>query len=69
MASLDFPRSLLTDKLADPDIKAALAYCEKQIENPAKTHAKPMLSQAAALTGNDLSSWAAEADIALVRGS
>jgi hypothetical protein len=41
----------LTDQLADPvevlfgvqlgggtDINAALAYCEKQLENPAKTH-------------------------------
>jgi Mg-chelatase subunit ChlD len=136
----------LTDQLADPvevlfgvqlgggtDINAALAYCEKQIENPAKTHlvlitdlyeggdANSMLARAAAikqsgvnvivllalsdaghpayeakhaeaiaslgcpvfactpdqfpsmmaaaLSGKDLSSWAAEADIALIRGS
>jgi Mg-chelatase subunit ChlD len=136
----------LTDQLADPvevlfgvqlgggtDINAALAYCEKQIEIPAKTHlvlitdlyeggdANSMLARAAAikqsgvnlivllalsdaghpsyeakhagavasfgcpvfactpdqfpsmmaaaLTGKDLQSWAAEADIALIRGS
>jgi Mg-chelatase subunit ChlD len=136
----------LTDQLADPvevlfgvqlgggtDINAALAYCEKQIENPAKTHlvlitdlyeggdTNSMLARAAAikqsgvnfivllalsdaghpaydskhaediaslgcpvfactpdqfpsmmaaaLTGKDLSSWAAETDIALIRGS
>jgi Mg-chelatase subunit ChlD len=136
----------LTDQLADPvevlfgvqlgggtDINAALAYCENQIENPAKTHlvlitdlyeggdAASMLARAAAikqngvnlivllalsdaghpayeakhaeaiaslgcpvfactpdqfpsmmaaaLTGKDLRSWAAEADIALIRGS
>jgi hypothetical protein len=64
----------LTDQLADPvellfgvqlgggtDINAALAYCEKQIENPTKTHlvlitdlceggdAKSMLGRAAAI--------------------
>jgi Mg-chelatase subunit ChlD len=64
----------LTDQLADPvevlfgvqlgggtDINSALAYCEKQIENPAKTHlvlitdlyeggdAKSMLARAAAI--------------------
>ena len=136
----------LTDQLADPvevlfgvqlgggtDINSALAYCEKQIEIPAKTHlvlitdlfeggnANSMLARAAdikqrginlivllalsdsghpsydakhagaiaslgcpvfactpdqfpsmmasALTGKDLQSWAAEADIALIRGS
>ncbi len=136
----------LTDQLADPvevlfgvqlgggtDINSALAYCEKQIENPMKTHlvlitdlyeggdAKSMLARAAAikqsgvnlivllalsdsghpayeaklaegiaslgcpvfactpdqfpsmmasaLTGKDLRSWAAEEDIALIRGS
>ena len=136
----------LTDQLADPvevlfgvqlgggtDINSALAYCEKQIENPTKTHlvlitdlyeggdAKSMLARAAAikqsgvnlivllalsdsghpaceakyaegiaslgcpvfactpdqfpsmmasaLTGKDLTSWAAEEDIALIRGS
>ena len=136
----------LTDQVADPvevlfgvqlgggtDINSALAYCEKQIENPAKTHlvlitdlyeggdANSMLARAAAikqrgvnlivllalsdaghpayeakhseaiaslgcpvfactpdqfpsmmaaaLTGKDLQSWAAEADIALIRGS
>jgi Mg-chelatase subunit ChlD len=136
----------LTDQLADPvevlfgvqlgggtDINSALAYCEKQIENPAKTHlvlitdlheggdANSMLARAgaikqsgvnlivllalsdsghpsydgshaqaiaslgcpvfactpdqfpsmmaSALTGKDLRSWAAEADIALIRGS
>jgi hypothetical protein len=136
----------LTDQLMDPvevlfgvqlgggtDINAALAYCEQQIENPAKTHfvlitdlyeggdANSMLARAAALkqsgvnlivllalsdsghpayeakhaeaiasfgcpvfgctpdqfpsmmaaalTGRDLRSWAAEADIALIRGS
>ena len=136
----------LTDQLADPvevlfgvqlgggtDINSALAYCEKQIEIPAKTHlvlitdlyeggdANSMLARAAAikqsgvslvvllalsdaghpayeakqaeaiaslgcpvfactpdqfpsmmataLTGKDLASWAAEADIALIRGS
>ena len=136
----------LTDQLADPvevlfgvqlgggtDINSALAYCEKQIENPAKTHlmlitdlyeggdAKSMLARAAAikqsgvnlivllalsdsghpayevkhaeaiaslgcpvfactpdqfppmmasaLTGKDLRSWAAEKDVALIRGS
>ena len=136
----------LTDQLVDPvevlfgvqlgggtDINAALAYCEQQIENPAKTHlvlitdlyeggdANSMLARvaalkqsgvnlivllalsdsghpayeaqhagaiasfgcpvfgctpdqfpsmmAAALTGRDLQSWAAEADIALIRGS
>jgi len=136
----------LTDQLADPvevlfgvqlgggtDINSALAYCEKQIENPAKTHlmlitdlyeggdAKSMLARAAAikqsgvnlivllalsdsghpayeakhaeaiaslgcpvfactpdqfppmiasaLTGKDLRSWAAEEDVALIRGS
>lgn len=136
----------LTDQLADPvevlfgvqlgggtDIDSALAYCEKQIEIPPKTHlvlitdlyeggdAKSMLARvsdikqsgvnlivllalsdsghpvyeakhagaiaslgcpvfactpdqfplmmAAALTGKDLQSWAAEADIALIRGS
>jgi len=136
----------LTDQLADPvevlfgvqlgggtDINSALAYCEKQIENPTKTHlvlitdlyeggdAKSMLARAAAikqsgvnlivllalsdsghpayeakhaeaiaslgcpvfactpdqfpsmmasaLTGKDLRSWAAEEDIALIRGS
>lgn len=134
----------LTEQLADPvevlfgvqlgggtDIDAALAYCEKQIENPAKTHlvlitdlyeggnAESMLARAAAikqsgvnfivllalsdaghpaydanhaaamatlgcpvfactpdqfpsmmaaaLMGKDLRSWAAEADIALIR--
>jgi hypothetical protein len=115
------------------DINAALAYCEKQIEHPAKTHlilitdlfeggdAKSMLARAAAikqsgvnlivllaltdsghpayeakhaeafaslrcpvfactpdqfpsmmacaLTGKDLHAWAAEQDIALIRGS
>jgi Mg-chelatase subunit ChlD len=136
----------LTDQLADSvevlfgvqlgggtDINSALAYCEKQIEIPAKTHlvlitdlyeggdANSMLARAAAikqsgvslivllalsdaghpayeakhaeaiaslgcpvlactpdqfpsmmaaaLTGKDLSSWAAETDIALIRGS
>ena len=136
----------LTDQLADPvevlfgvqlgggtDINAALAYCEKQVENPAKTHlvlitdlfeggnANAMLARAAAikqsgvnlivllalsdsghpayeskhaeaiaslgcpvfactpdqfpsmmasaLTGKDLQDWAAEQDIALVRGA
>ena len=136
----------LTDQLSDPvevlfgvqlgggtDINSALAYCEKQIENPTKTHlvlitdlyeggdAKSMLARAAAikqsgvnlivllalsdsghpafeakhaegiaslgcpvfastpdqfpsmmacaLTGKDLRSWAAEEDIALIRGS
>jgi VWA domain containing CoxE-like protein len=136
----------LTDQLADPvevlfgvqlgggtDINAALAYCEKQIEIPAKTQlvlitdlyeggdANSMLARAAAikqsgvnlivllalsdsghpsyeakhagaiaslgcpvfactpdqfpsmmasaLTGKDLQSWAAEADIALIRGA
>ena len=136
----------LTDQLADPvevlfgvqlgggtDINSALAYCEKQIENPTKTHlvlitdlyeggdTKSMLARAAAikqsgvslivllalsdsghpayeakhaeaiaglgcpvfactpdqfpsmmasaLTGKDLRSWAAEEDIALIRGS
>lgn len=136
----------LTDQLADPvevlfgvqlgggtDINSALAYCEKQIENPTKTYlvlisdlyeggdAKSMLARAAAikqsgvnlivllalsdsghpaydarraegiaslgcpvfactpdqfpsmmacaLTGKDLRSWAAEEDIALIRGS
>jgi hypothetical protein len=136
----------LTDQLTDPvevlfgvqlgggtDINAALAYCEQQIEHPAKTHfvlitdlyeggdANSMLARAtalkqsgvnlivllalsdsghpayeekhaeaiaslgcpvfgctpdqfpsmmaAALTGRDLHSWAAEADIALIRGS
>jgi Mg-chelatase subunit ChlD len=136
----------LTDQLADPvevlfgvqlgggtDINSALAYCEKQVENPTKTHlvlitdlyeggdAKSMLARAAAikqsgvnlivllalsdsghsayeakhaegiaslgcpvfactpdqfpsmmasaLTGKDLRSWAAEEDIALIRGS
>jgi Mg-chelatase subunit ChlD len=136
----------LTDQLADPvevlfgvqlgggtNINSALAYCEKQIENPAKTHlvlitdlyeggdANSMLARAAAikqcgvnlivllalsdaghpayeakhaeaiaslgcpvfactpdqfpsmmaaaLTGKDLQIWAAEADIALIRGS
>lgn len=136
----------LTDQLADPvevlfgvqlgggtDINAALAYCEKQIEVPSKTHlvlitdlyeggdANSMLARvaaikqsgvniivllalsdsghpayeakhagaiaslgcpvfactpdqfpsmmAAALTGKDLQSWAAEADIALIRRS
>lgn len=136
----------LTDQLSDPvevlfgvqlgggtDINLALAYCEKQIENPAKTHlvlitdlyeggdAKSMMARAAAikesgvnlivllalsdsghaayeakhaegiasfgcpvfactpdqfpsmmasaLTGKDLTSWAAEQDIALIRGS
>jgi len=136
----------LTDQLADPvevlfgvqlgggtDINSALAYCEKQIENPTKTHlllitdlyeggdSKSMLVRAAAikqsgvnlvvllalsdsghpayeakhaeeiaglgcpvfactpdqfpsmmasaLTGKDLQGWAAEEDIALVRGS
>lgn len=136
----------LTEQLADPvevlfgvqlgggtDINAALAYCEKQVEVPAKTHlvlitdlyeggdANAMLARvaaikqsgvslivllalsdsghpsyepkhagaiaglgcpvfactpdqfpsmmAAALTGKDLQSWAAEADIALIRGS
>jgi Mg-chelatase subunit ChlD len=135
----------LTDQLADPvevlfgvqlgggtDINSALAYCEKQIENPAKTHlvlitdlyeggdANSMLARAAAikqsgvnlivllalsdaghssydakhaeaiasvgcpvfactpdqfpsmmaaaLTGKDLQTWAAETDIALIRG-
>ena len=136
----------LTDQLADPvevlfgvqlgggtDINSALAYCEKQIENPTKTHlllitdlyeggdAKAMLARAAAikqsgvnlivllalsdsghpayeakqaegiaslgcpvfactpdqfpsmmasaLTGKDLRTWAAEEDIALIRGA
>jgi VWA domain containing CoxE-like protein len=136
----------LTDQLADPvevlfgvqlgggtDINSAFAYCEKQIEIPAKTHlvlitdlyeggdANSMLARAAAikqsgvslivllalsdaghpayeakhaeaiaslgcpvfactpdqfpsmmaaaLTGKDLSNWAAETDIALIRGS
>jgi Mg-chelatase subunit ChlD len=136
----------LTDQLADPvevlfgvqlgggtDINSALAHCEKQIENPTKTHlvlitdlyeggdAKSMLARvaaikqsgvnlivllalsdsghpayeakhaeaiaslgcpvfactpdqfpsmmASALTGKDLRSWAAEEDIALIRGS
>jgi Mg-chelatase subunit ChlD len=136
----------LTDQLSDPvevlfgvqlgggtDINAALAYCEKQIENPAKTHlvlitdlyeggdANAMLARTAAikqsgvnlivllalsdsghpaydarhaeaiaglgcpvfactpdqfpsmmafaLTGKDLQSWAAEQDVALIRGS
>lgn len=136
----------LTDQLADPvevlfgvqlgggtDINSALAYCEKQIENPTKTHlvlitdlyeggdAKSMLARAAAikqsgvnlivllalsdsghpvyeakhaeaiaslgcpvfactpdqfpsmmasaLAGKDLQSWAAEEDVALIRGS
>jgi Mg-chelatase subunit ChlD len=136
----------LTDQLADPvevlfgvqlgggtDINSALAYCEKQIENPTKTHlvlitdlyeggdAQAMLARAAAiklsgvnlivllalsdsghsayeakhgeaiaslgcpvfactpdqfpsmmacaLTGKDLQSWAAEQDVALIRGS
>lgn len=136
----------LTDQLADPvevlfgvqlgggtDINSALAYCAKQIENPAKTHlvlitdlyeggdSNSMLARAAAikqcgvnlivllalsdaghpayeakhaeaiaslgcpvfactpdqfpsmmaaaLTGKDLPSWAAEADIAFIRGS
>jgi Mg-chelatase subunit ChlD len=136
----------LTDQLVDPvevlfgvqlgggtDINSALAYCEKQIESPAKTHlvlvtdlyeggdANSMLARAAAikqsgvnlivllalsdsghpayearhaeriaslgcpvfactpdqfpsmmasaLTGKDLRSWAAEEDIALIRGS
>ena len=136
----------LTDQLADPvevlfgvqlgggtDINSALAYCEKQIENPTKTHlllitdlyeggdAKAMVARAAAikqsgvnlivllalsdsghpayearqaegiaslgcpvfactpdqfpsmmasaLTGKDLRTWAAEEDIALIRGS
>ena len=136
----------LTDQLADPvevlfgvqlgggtDINAALAYCEKQIENPAKTHlilitdlfeggdAKSMLGRAAAIkqtgvnlivllalsdfghpsyeakhaeafasfgcpvfactpdqfpsmmasafTRKDLQGWAAEEDVALIRGS
>ncbi len=136
----------LTDQLADPvevlfgvqlgggtDINSALAYCEKQIERPTKTHlvlitdlyeggdANSMLARAAAikqsgvnlivllalsdsghpgydakhaeaiaslgcpvftctpdqfpsmmasaLTGKDLRNWAAEADIALIRGS
>ena len=136
----------LTDQLADPvevlfgvqlgggtDINSALAYCEKQIESPTKTHlvlitdlyeggdAASMLARvaaikqsgvnlivllalsdsghpayeakhaeaiaglrcpvfactpdqfpsmmAAALTGKDLQSWAAEQDVALVRGS
>jgi Mg-chelatase subunit ChlD len=136
----------LTDQLADPvevlfgvqlggatDINSALAYCEKQIENPTKTHlvlitdlyeggdANSMLARAAAikqsgvnfivllalsdsghpayeakhagaiaslgcpvfactpdqfpsmmasaLTGKDLRSWAAEEEIALIRGS
>ena len=136
----------LTDQLADPvevlfgvqlgggtDINSALAYCEKQIENPTKTHlvlitdlyeggdAKSMLAHAAgikqsgvnlivllalsdsghpvceakhaeaiaslggpvfactpdqfpsmmaaALAGKDLQSWAAEEDVALIRGS
>lgn len=136
----------LTDQLTDPvevlfgvqlgggtDINSALAYCEKQIENPSRTHlllitdlyeggdAASMLARAAAikqsgvnlivllalsdsghpayepkhaesiaslgcpvfactpdqfpsmmacaLTGKDLGSWAAEEDIALIRGS
>jgi Mg-chelatase subunit ChlD len=136
----------LTDQLADPvevlfgvqlgggtDINSALAYCEKQIENPTKTHlvlitdlyeggdANSMLARAAAikqsgvnfivllalsdsghpayepkhagaiaslgcpvfactpdqfpsmmasaLTGKDLRTWAAEEEIALIRGS
>ena len=136
----------LTDQLADPvevlfgiqlgggtDINAALAYCEKQIENPARTHlvlisdlyeggdANAMLARAGAikqsgvnlvvllalsdsghpayeaeharafaslgcpvfactpdqfpsmmayaLTRKDLQSWAAEQDVALIRGS
>jgi Mg-chelatase subunit ChlD len=136
----------LTDQLADPvevlfgvqlgggtDINSALAYCEKQVENPTKTYlvlitdlyeggdSKSMLARAAAikqsgvnfivllalsdsgqpayeakhaeaiaslgcpvfactpdqfpsmmasaLTGKDLRSWAAEEDIALIRGS
>jgi len=136
----------LTDQLADPvevlfgvqlgggtDINSALSYCEKQIENPTKTHlvvitdlyeggdAKSMLARTAAikqsgvnlivllalsdsgrpayeakcaegiaslgcpvfactpdqfpammacaLTGKDLRSWAAEEDIAFIRGS
>jgi Mg-chelatase subunit ChlD len=136
----------LTDQLSDPvevlfgvqlgggtDINSALAYCEKQIENPAKTHlvlitdlyeggdAKSMMARvaaikesgvnlivllalsdsghaayeakhaegiasfgcpvfactpdqfpsmmASALTGKDLRSWAAEQDIAVIRGS
>ena len=136
----------LTDQLADPvevlfgvqlgggtDINSALAYCEKQIENPTKTHlvlisdlyeggdANSMLARSAAikqsgvnfivllalsdsghpayeakhagaiaslgcpvfactpdqfpsmmasaLTGKDLRSWAAEEEIALIRGS
>lgn len=136
----------LSDQLADPvevlfgvqlgggtDINAALAYCEKQIENPTKTHlilvsdlfeggdAKSMLARAAAIkqsgvnvivllalsdeghpafdskhaealssfgcavfactpdqfapmmaaaiNGKDLSGWAADEDIALIRGS
>jgi hypothetical protein len=136
----------LTDQLSDPvevlfgvqlgggtDINSALAYCEKQIENPTKTYlvlitdlyeggdAKSMLARAAAikqsgvnlivllalsdsghaayeakqaegiaslgcpvfactpdqfpsmmasaLTGKDLTCWAAEEDIALIRGS
>lgn len=135
----------LTDQLADPvevlfgvqlgggtDINSALAYCEKQVENPTKTHlvlitdlyeggdAKSMLARAAAikqsgvnlivllalsdsghpvyeakhaeaiaslgcpvfactpdqfpsmmasaLAGKDLQSWAAEEDVALIRG-
>lgn len=135
----------LTDELADPvevlfgvqlgggtDINSALAYCEKQVENPTKTHlvlitdlyeggdAKSMLARAAAikqsgvnlivllalsdsghpvyeakhaeaiaslgcpvfactpdqfpsmmasaLAGKDLQSWAAEEDVALIRG-
>ena len=136
----------LTDELADPvevlfgvqlgggtDINRALAHCEKQIENPTKTHlvlitdlyeggdAKSMLARAAAikqsgvnlivllalsdsghpayeakhaealaslgcpvfactpdqfpsmmasaLTGKDLQSWAAQEDVALIRGN
>lgn len=136
----------LTDELADPvevlfgvqlgggtDINLALAHCEKQIENPTKTHlvlisdlyeggdAKSMLARAAdfkqsgvnlivllalsdsghpayearhaealaslgcpvfactpdqfpsmmasALTGKDLQSWAAQEDVALIRGN
>lgn len=136
----------LTEQLADPvevlfgvqlgggtDINSALAYCEKQIENPAKTHlvlitdlyeggdAKSMLARAAAikdsgvnlivllalsdsghpaydakhaealaslgcpvfactpdqfpammacaLIGKDVRSWAAEEDVALIRGA
>lgn len=136
----------LSDQLADPvevlfgvqlgggtDINAALAYCEKQVENPTKTHlvlitdlyeggdANSMLARAAAikqsgvnlivllalsdsghpayepkhaeaiaglgcpvfactpdqfpsmmasaLTGKDLQSWAAEQDVALIRGA